>query len=57
MSEMGLKISTEQESGTRWWQVKLEQELHCLNVNELRDVSRSCNLWTPATIAVNCFKN
>lgn len=54
---MGLKISTEQESGMCWWgRVRLEQELCCLNVNELRDASRSCNLWTSATITVNCSK-
>lgn len=33
-----------------------EQELRCLNVNELRDASRSCNLWTPATVAAHCFR-
>lgn len=32
---------------------ELEQELRCLNVNELSDVSRSCNLWTSATITAN----
>lgn len=58
---MGLKIGAEQESVTCWWrwrgggeeEPELEQELRCLNVNELSDASRSCNLWTSATITAN----
>lgn len=54
---MGLKIGTEEESGTWWCGRVKEQEPRCLNVNELRDASGSCNLWTSATITVHCSTN